>query len=198
MESIIFILIFYVVLPFCIWMCLRCGIQGCLLPDHESSQYSNDKSKPEKCPSKIANFLRFLFCLPRKNNQQACESCGISGDGFCSGALAVERFVMNVVKKILNGFRKIVLGFKFGDFSFCHSNGKISEPNAKVRGGGTASSVPPCSVPSCDNCGDPATFRASHNEAGCVRVCAKCLSAYRGDHSQVCQIAPNDQGEARR
>jgi hypothetical protein len=45
--------------------------------------------------------------------------------------------------------------------------------------------------PDCDNCGDPATYRAYHGEGGGVYVCEDCMRAHSRDHTQVRTIWPN-------
>ena len=47
-----------------------------------------------------------------------------------------------------------------------------------------------CLRPKCDNCGEPATYRAMHWEAGTVRICVDCWKTHRGDHSYVSKIWP--------
>ena len=125
-------LIFFVVLPFCFWMVIRSLLQVELLPTHEGSQNRDDNSEPEDRDSKFMYLLRFLFCLPRKNNQQTCKSSSSSGNSFRTVTATIKRFVVNVIKKIFNGLGKIVSSLGFGGFSFGHSKGKFSEPIVKV------------------------------------------------------------------
>lgn len=47
-----------------------------------------------------------------------------------------------------------------------------------------------CLRPKCSNCGDPATYRALHREAGTVRICEDCRKTHRGDHTEIMQIWP--------
>jgi hypothetical protein len=116
------------------WYIIRCCFD-ILLNDANDRRNGQQKGQNKERPSKISNgllhleiLIRFLFCLPRENHQNRCESCQGSGYGLRSISERIKGFVLNVREKVFHGFHKIILGFNFGGFSFCHSNGKISEP----------------------------------------------------------------------